>query len=174
MNVIYYEPKYQINSFKATVEVAYNLKDLLDMLDIKSYVKTSGKTGLHIFVPIKNLYSYNQTRKFTQAIGNILVKRFPQKITMEWDTRKRRGKVFFDHNQNAIGKTVASIFSARPTISATVSMPIKWEELKNILPTDFAILNTFEFIKRAGNPWKDILQRKQDLNKILAKNFIHK
>jgi DNA primase len=49
MNVIYYEPKYQINSFKATVEVAYNLKDLLDMLDIKSYVKT-GKTGLHIFV----------------------------------------------------------------------------------------------------------------------------
>jgi bifunctional non-homologous end joining protein LigD len=93
---------------------------------------------------------------------------------MEWDTRKRRGKVFFDHNQNAIGKKVASIFSARPTISATVSMLIKWEELKNILPTDFAILNTFEFIKRAGNPWKDILQRKQDLNKILAKNFIHK
>jgi bifunctional non-homologous end joining protein LigD len=112
MNVIYYEPKYQINSFKATVEVAYNLKDLLDMLDIKSYVKTSGKTGLHIFVSIKNSYSYNQTRKFAQAIGNILVKRFPQKITMEWDTRKRRGKVFLDHNQNAIGKTVASIFSA--------------------------------------------------------------
>jgi bifunctional non-homologous end joining protein LigD len=56
MKVIYYEPKYQINSFKATVEVAYNLKDLLDMLDIKSYVKTSGKTGLHIFVPIKNSY----------------------------------------------------------------------------------------------------------------------
>jgi bifunctional non-homologous end joining protein LigD len=93
---------------------------------------------------------------------------------MEWDTRKRRGKVFFDHNQNAIGKTVASIFSARATISATVSMPIKWEELKNILPTDFTIMNTFEFIKRAGNPWKDILQRKQDLNKILAKNFIRK
>ena len=88
---------------------------------------------------------------------------------MEWDTIKRKGKVFFDHNQNSIGKTIASVFSARPTISATVSMPVKWEELQNILPTDFTLLNTFEVIKKAEGIWKYILEQKQDLDKILGK-----
>jgi bifunctional non-homologous end joining protein LigD len=161
-------PAYSVNSFKTTVEVAYSLKDLLDMLNIKSYVKTSGKTGLHIFVPIKNSYSFDQTRRFAETIGKMLVKRYPQKVTMEWDTSKRKGKVFFDHNQNSIGKTIASVFSARPTISATVSMPIKWEELHDILPTDFTMLNAFEAIGKSDDIWKCILEQKQDLDKILV------
>ena len=133
------------------------------MLNINSYVKTSGKTGLHILVPIKNLYSFDQTRRFAKTIGKMLVRRYPQKVTMEWDTHNRKGKVFFDYNQNSIGKTIASVFSARPTISATVSMPIKWEELQSILPTDFTILNAFDAIKKSGeNYWKDILEKKQD------------
>ncbi len=163
------EPAYNINSFKAAVEVAYNLKDLLDMLTINSYVKTSGKTGLHIFVPINNRYSFDQTRRFAETIGKMLVRRYPQKVTMEWDTDKRKGKVFFDHNQNSIGKTIASVFSVRPTISATVSMPIKWEELQSILPTDFTILNAFEAIKKSEDAWKHILEKKQNLEKIFGK-----
>jgi bifunctional non-homologous end joining protein LigD len=164
------EPAYNINSFKATVEVAYDLKDLLDMLNINSYVKTSGKTGLHIFVPIKNLYSFDQTRRFAETIGKMLVRRYPQKVTMKWDTDQRKGKVFFDYNQNSIGKTIACFFSVRPTTSATVSMPIRWEELHTILPTDFTMLNAFEAVKKpGGNPWKDILENKQDLDKILGK-----
>jgi bifunctional non-homologous end joining protein LigD len=163
------EPAYNIISFKAAVEVAYNLKDLLDMLTINSYVKTSGKTGLHIFVPINNRYSFDQTRRFAETIGKMLVRRYPQKVTMEWDTDKRKGKVFFDHNQNSIGKTIASVFSVRPTISATVSMPIKWEELQSILPTDFTILNAFEEIKKSEDAWKHILEKKQDLEKIFGK-----
>ena len=163
------EPAYNINSFKAAVEVAYNLKDLLDMLTINSYVKTSGKTGLHIFVPINNRYSFNQTRRFAETIGKMLVRRYPQKVTMEWDTDKRKGKVFFDYNQNSIGKTIASVFSVRPTISATVSMSIKWEELQSILPTDFTISNTFEAIKKSDDAWKHILEKKQDLDKIFGK-----
>lgn len=97
----------------------------------------------------------------------MLVKRYPHKVTMEWDTCKRKGKVFFDHNQNSIGKTIASVFSARPTISATVSMPIKWKELQDILPTDFTVLNAFEVFKKSEDAWKHILERKQDLDKIL-------
>jgi bifunctional non-homologous end joining protein LigD len=163
------EPAYNINSFKATVEVAYNLKDLLDILTINSYVKTSGKTGLHIFVPINNKYSFHQTRSFAETIGKMLVRRYPQKVTMEWETHKRKGKIFFDHNQNSISKTIASVFSVRPTISATVSMPIKWEELESILPTDFNILNAFEAIKKCEDAWKHILEKKQDLDKIFGK-----
>ena len=86
---------------------------------------------------------------------------------MEWDTTKRKGKVFFDHNQNAKGKTIASIFSARPTLSASVSMPIWWKQLSSITPPNFNILNVPEVVKKIGDPWKNILQEKQDINKIL-------
>lgn len=161
------EPEYNINAFKMTVSVAYHLKELFDALKIKSYVKTSGKTGLHVFVPISNSYKYDQTRTFADVIGKELIRKYPEKITMEWDTTKRMDKVFFDHNQNAKGKTIASIFSARPTIAATVSMPIAWNKLWGALPADFNLLNVPGILRTAANPWKDILEDKQDMNKIL-------
>src|SRR5215216_4089737 len=162
------EPEYNHKGFKAAVEVAYLLKDFFDNLRIESFVKTSGKTGLHIFVPIANLYTYAQTRAFAEIIGKILLRRYPEKITMEWDTTKRKGKVFFDHNQNARGKTIASVFSARPTESATISMPITWNNLSSVLPTDYTILNVPDILnKKLVNPWSNMLEKKQDLNKIL-------
>lgn len=161
------EPEYTVKGFKATVEVAYELKDLLDSLRIESFVKTSGKTGLHIFIPVEPLYTYDQTRNFAEIIGQILSRKAPNKITMEWNTSRRKDKVFFDHNQNAKGKTIASIFSVRPTQSATVSMPIRWKELEDILPTDFTLSNVPDILKQTGNPWKDILYNRQDLAKLL-------
>jgi bifunctional non-homologous end joining protein LigD len=165
---VYSGPEYNHKGFKAAVEVAYLLRDLFDDLRIESFIKTSGKTGLHIFVPIDNLYTYEQTRAFAEVVGKILLRRYPEKITMEWDTTKRKGKVFFDHNQNARGKTIASIFSARPTESATVSMPIRWDILSSVLPTDYTILNVPEILNRkSANPWDSILGKKQNLNRIL-------
>jgi bifunctional non-homologous end joining protein LigD len=161
------EPEYNIKGFKSAVEVAFHLKELFDELKIISYVKTSGKTGLHIFVPVIRAYSYDQTRAFAEIVGRILTKRIPQKITTIWDTSQRSGKVFFDYNQNAKGKTIASVFSARPSVSATVSMPVKWEELDNILPSDFTMLNVPDILKRHADPWYDILEKSQDLVKIL-------
>jgi bifunctional non-homologous end joining protein LigD len=161
------EPEYNVKGFKAAVDVAYRLKELFDSLKIRSYVKTSGKTGLHIFVPVAPVYTYDQTRAFAQTIGKILAARSPSKITMEWDTSKRKGKVFFDYNQNAKGKTVASIFSVRPTVSATVSIPLEWSQLDKVLPTDYTIMNVPEVLKASGDPWRDILEKKQDLNELL-------
>ena len=86
---------------------------------------------------------------------------------MIWDTTQRSGKVFFDYNQNAKGKTIASVFSARPSVSATVSMPVKWKALDNTLPSDITILTVPNVLKRHEEPWKDILERGQDLDKIL-------
>jgi len=161
------EPEYNIKAFKATVDVAYDLQDLFDELKIRSYVKTSGKTGLHIFVPVVLVYTHEQIRAFAEIIGKILRARHAQKITMDWDTRKRAGKVFFDYNQNAMGKTIASIFSVRPINSAAVSMPVRWKDLSDLFPTDFTILNAFDIIKKSDDSWKEILQQKQDINKIL-------
>jgi bifunctional non-homologous end joining protein LigD len=161
------EPEYNEKGFKAAVEVAFELKDLLDQFKIGSYIKTSGKTGLHIFVPVAPIYSYKQTRNFAEIVGKMLRREDPDKVSMDWNTLKRKGKVFFDYNQNARGKTVASVLSGRPTVSATVSMPIKWNELDRVVPTDFTILSAPEFLQRNGDPWSDILKMKQDLGKKL-------
>ena len=162
------EPEYNTKGFKAAVEVAYHLRDLFNELKIKSYVKTSGKTGLHIYVPIKNEYNYDQTRSFAEIIGKMLMSRFPKKITMAWNTAKRTGKVFFDYNQNSRGKTIASVYSVRPTTSATVSMPVRWEELGDIIPKDFTLLTVPEIMRRKSDPWRGVLEYKQDMKSILS------
>jgi bifunctional non-homologous end joining protein LigD len=161
------EPEYNAGGFRAAVGVAHDLKDLFGELRIESYVKTSGKTGLHVFVPVAPLYTYDQTRAFAGLVGRMLGRKKPGKITMEWSVSKRKGRVFFDHNQNARGKTIASIFSARPTRSATVSMPVKWSDLADILPTDYTIMNVPDILQSSGDPWRDILEKKQDMDKIL-------
>jgi bifunctional non-homologous end joining protein LigD len=161
------EPAYSLEAFKQTVQVAYSLRDIFDALNIRSFVKTSGKTGLHIFLPIINLYSFKQSREFAKIISQILKRRLPGKITTEWKTTDRKGKVFFDYNQNSIGKTLASIFSVRPIENAPVSVPLKWEELSDIRPTDFTITTVPDLYKRKINPWKDILSCRQNLEKIL-------
>jgi bifunctional non-homologous end joining protein LigD len=164
------EPEYNIKGFKAAVDIAFYLKDLFDQLKIRTYVKTSGKTGLHIYVPIEaSSYTYNQTRSFAEIVGTLLLRRYSEKITMRWDTAQRKGKVFFDHNQNSKGKTIASVFSARPTTSATVSMPVRWDKLNDIYPTDFTILNVPEVINASTyvDTWQDILENKQDIIRIL-------
>ena len=162
------EPRYNIQAFKTTVEVALELKTLIDEFHIRSYVKTSGKTGLHIFIPISKLpniepITYEKTREFAKKIGNLLVARIPQKVTMEWSVKGRAGKVFFDHNQNSRGKTLASVFSVRPTSLATVSMPVRWDKLTDILPTDFTLLNVPEIIEKSGNTWEQMLGDRQDI-----------
>ena len=162
------EPQYNIQAFKATVEVALELKALMDELHLRSYVKTSGKTGLHIFIPISKLrnteaITYEKIREFAKKIGSLLVTRIPQKVTMEWNVKERAGKVFFDHNQNSRAKTLASVFSVRPTSLATVSMPVRWDKLTDILPTDFTLLNVSEIIKKSGNTWKQMLEDRQDI-----------
>jgi len=162
------EPEYNLKGFRATVEVAYHLKDLLLELKIKSFVKTSGKTGLHIYIPITQKYTYDQTRSFAEIIGKTIISKFPKKVTMEWNTIKRKGKVFFDYNQNSRGKTIASIYSVRPTLSATVSMPIGWNKLDDIRPTDFTLKTVPTLTRGKRDEWEGVLKIKQDLGKILS------
>jgi bifunctional non-homologous end joining protein LigD len=167
---IHKEPEYSLKGFQATAEVALDLKKLFDDLKIKSYVKTSGKTGIHIFVPIDNLYTFDQTRSFARVIARSMTRRYPKKITTEWDTSKRSGKVFFDYNQNSRGKTIASIFSPRPVESAAVSFPVRWEDLLDVVPTNFTLLSVPEILNtNTYNPWNDLMANKQNLNEILEK-----
>ncbi len=163
------EPEFNTKAFKKGVEIAGLLKQALDQLSLSSYVKTSGKTGLHIYVPIVRQYDYDKVREVCQIISKFVLQQAPNDVTMEWSTNKRTGKIFMDHNQNARGKNMASIYSLRPLPGAPVSTPVTWEELGTILPPQFDIDTVPERVKKMGDLWKDILQNKHDLSRVLGK-----
>lgn len=157
------EPELNRKAFLKTCDVALWLKDLLDSLSLSSFVKTTGKTGLHIYVPILRQFDYDTVRSACETLGRFLVQQHPRDITMDWTVEKRAGKVFFDHNQNARGKTLASIYSPRPSPQAAVSMPVRWDEIKNVYPPDFTILNAYDRVAQTGDLWAKILDAKHDL-----------
>ena len=162
------EPEYNKRGWAKTVEIALSLKDMLDGLKLSSFVKTSGKTGVHVYVPILRHFDYDEIRAMTGAMGRALLAKHPTDLTMEWDTSKRKGKVFFDHNQNTRGKTLAAQYSLRPTAWAGVSTPLQWSELAKIDPVEFNIRSVIKRLQERGDPWADILSRKNDLRPLLS------
>jgi len=162
------EPELNRKAFRKTCEVALWLKDLLDSLSLSSFVKTTGKTGLHIYVPILRRLHYDAVRAAAETVGRFLVRAHPRDITMEWAVGKRTGKVFFDHNQNTRGKTLASVYSPRPSPEAAVSMPVRWDELRDVYPSDFTILNACDRLRETGDLWANILEQKHDLGAMLG------
>ena len=161
------EPELNRRAFAKTAEIALALKDILDELSLSSFLKTSGKTGLHIYLPVLRQYDYKVTRKACETIGRFLMQGRPREITMEWTVERRTGKIFLDHNQNVRGKNMASIYSLRPLPGAPVSTPIGWDELSDIYPTEFTIDTVPERVGRLGDLWADILRAKHDLRRVI-------
>jgi len=161
------EPELNPRAFSKACEVARWLKDVLDNLSLSAFVKTSGKTGLHIYVPIARRFDYRSVRSAAETISRYLLQQHPQDITLDWAVEKRAGKVFMDYNQNVQGKTLASAYSPRPTPEATVSVPLRWDELGKVYPTDFTILTTPRRIDEMGDLWANILEAKRDLRSLL-------
>ena len=161
------EPELNRKAFAKTCQVALWLKELLDSLSLSSFVKTSGRTGLHIYVPILRQFDYDAVRSACATIGRFLLRQHPREITMDWTVEKRRGKLFLDHNQNARGKTLASVYSPRPVPEAAASMPLRWDELGQVYPTDFTILTAPDRLAEVGDLWAGILDAKHDLQALL-------
>jgi bifunctional non-homologous end joining protein LigD len=162
------EPELHADGFAATSQVALWLKGMLDGLGLASFVKTTGRTGLHIYVPIKRSLDYHATHTISETLARYLVQQHPKEVTVEWAVDKRKGKVFADYNQNVRGKTLASIYSPRVLPWAAVSMPLRWEEVGKVFPTDFTILSAPDRLGRVGDLWSGILDAKHDLAGLLS------
>jgi bifunctional non-homologous end joining protein LigD len=150
-------------TWEQVVETATHIRVVLDRLGLASYPKTSGATGMHLYVPIDNEYPYRRVRAVVEAIGRLIVAADPGLATMEWDIPTRRGKVFIDHNQNVGGKTIASVYSVRPRPGAPVSTPLLWEEVPEVDPTDFTIHTIWERVSRHGDLFAPVLRGGQRL-----------
>jgi len=105
---------------------------------------------------------------FVQKVARTYCYKFPKNVTIEWNTIKRKAKLFFDYNQNSRGKTIASVYSIRPTMSATVSIPVSWNKLEEIRPTDFTPKTLLESTIGKRDEWEEVLKNKQDFGKILS------
>jgi bifunctional non-homologous end joining protein LigD len=146
--------------YEEASEVALCLKKVLDEIGYKSYVKTSGKKGLHIIFPIDPQHSFQETRAFVHKIGQQLAKEH-KLIVSELTETKKPGNVFVDYLQNSHGRTMVSPYSLRAAPDATVSTPLEWAEVeKGIKPTELSI---FSVVKREKDPWKKLLENRQKL-----------
>ena len=162
------EPELNKKGFATGRRVAFWLRDLLREMSLEAVVKTSGKTGLHVFVPIERTVTFDEARTICEMVGRHLLQSHPKEITLEWATVKRTGKIFIDYNMNVRGKTLNVAFSPRGVPGAPISMPLTWEELEAAEPGDFTVMNGADRLDRTGDRWHDIFKRKQSLAKAFA------
>lgn len=154
--------------FKYVVEAALHIRDMLDGFNITSFCKTSGSTGLHIYVPVAAKYPYESTRLFAEYIARHVNEQLPRSTSVVRAKSARNKKVYIDFLQNSKGQTVASPYSARPKPGATVSMPLLWKEVNEKLRiSDFNIHNSLQRLNEVGDLWHDIKSVKNDLRKVI-------
>jgi bifunctional non-homologous end joining protein LigD len=163
------EPELNTTAFEKGKEVAFWLRELLQGMSLEPIVKTSGKTGLHVFVPIKRTIDFDAARHVSELVGRHLMRQHPKDITMEWSVPKRTGKIFMDYNMNVRGKTLNVAYSPRGEPGAPVSMPLTWDELATAHPLDFRITNAPQRLAETGDRWHDALTIKQSLERALKK-----
>ncbi len=154
--------------FERVLETALIVREALDVLRMPSLVKTTGSRGLHVYVPIVRGPLQKQVWTFAKALAQELAARHPALITAEYRVARRpRGRVLVDYNQNAWGRTLASIYSVRPRPEATVSTPISWRDVqRGVRIEDFTMRNVPARVAKLGDLWKPLLQTRGrfDLN----------
>ena len=157
------------NTFQQVIEAANVVKQILDKAGAPSYCKTSGASGLHIYVPLAKKYTYEQAKDFTYLICMLANEQIPVFTTLERNLQKRGHKhIYMDYLQNRRGQTIACAYSLRPKIGATVSTPLLWKEVKSgLTPQDFTIHNIMKRLKKMGDIFSPILGKGIDLNKCL-------
>lgn len=156
------------NSFQQVIEAAQVTKAVLDDMGVPCYCKTSGSTGLHVYIPLGNKYTYEQSKEFAKIIVTLVNREIPGYTSLERAVSKRKGKMYLDFLQNRPQATIAAPYSLRPKPGATVSMPLHWDEVKKGLEMkDFTISNALSRVKETGDIFKPVLGKGIDLKKII-------
>ena len=146
------------------LEVALVCKEVLDELGLPAFPKTSGSSGIHIYLPLKPKYNYGKIAAIAEGLAAEVTRRAPKIATVQRSLAKRqKQQVYVDALQNARGKTIAAAYSARAKPGATVSMPLTWKQIeKGVKISDFTIENVPQLSKK-NQPWKNFFDSRQEL-----------
>src|SRR5438874_1614384 len=152
-------------TFKDVIAVAKVVKSALDHLKLKAVLKTTGQSGLHIYIPIERRYTLEESRGFVAKLAHMIAELMPEKVTEVWEVKRRTGKIRIDYTQNVINKTLAGPYSVRPAPRAPVSMPISWEELDDprLRPDRWTIKTAGDRLLEVGDLFHDALTLHQRL-----------
>ena len=152
------------NTFDDVVEVALATKEVMDKAGIAVYCKTSGATGMHLFVPLGAKYTFDQARDFAHIVARLVHDKLPTLTSLERNPKQRLKKVYIDYLQNSIGQTIAAAYTVRPKTGATVSAPLSWDEVKpGLTPEEFTLKNMPARIREKGDLFKGVLGKGIDL-----------
>ncbi|MES2892634.1 MAG: DNA ligase D [Bacteroidota bacterium] len=158
----------QKNGFDQVIAVAQVAKELMDKAKLKGYCKTSGASGLHIYLPLGANYNYEVVKNFAEIFMSLIHERLPEFTSMERSLAKRGDNIYLDYLQNRTSQTLASAYSVRPVEGATVSTPLEWAEVKKGLdPRKFDMKNIFNRLEQKGDLFKQVLKEKNNLNQAL-------
>jgi len=158
------------NSFEQVIETANVVRKILDAVDIPSYPKTSGSTGIHIYIPLGAQYSYEQSKQLAELIVTFTHEELGDFTSIVRNPAKRKGKIYLDFLQNRAIQTIAAPYSLRPKPGATASAPLHWEEVKKGLRIQhFTLFNMLKRVKTEGDLFKGVLEKGIDLQKVLNK-----
>ncbi len=158
------------NTFDQVIEAAQVTRQVLESMGAKCYAKTSGSTGIHIYIPMGAKYTYEQSKEFARIVATMVNRELPKFTSIERIVKARKGKMYIDFLQNRPQATVSCAYSLRPKPGATVSMPLHWDEVKKGLKmSDFTIFNALERIKSEGDIFKPVLGKGINLEKIVNK-----
>ena len=152
-------------AFDRVLEAALLVRNALAALRLPAYAKTSGSKGLHVYTPLKRGPLQKDVWTFTKAFAMTLAERYPNLLTAQYRIAKRpKGRVLVDYNQNAWGRTLASVYSVRPTTAASISTPVTWKEIETgIKPEDFTMSVVLDRVSRHGDLFAPVLGGKLKL-----------
>jgi bifunctional non-homologous end joining protein LigD len=145
--------------FSQIREVARATKKLLEKLGLTTFIMTTGSRGVHVVVPLKRRYLFDEVREFAKEVARLLVERDPKRLTIEMQETKRGKRVFIDWLRNSWGATGVAPYAVRAKPGAPVATPISWDELSRVTPQQYTIKNIFQRIARVKDPWKDMQKK---------------
>jgi bifunctional non-homologous end joining protein LigD len=161
------------DDFKGVVKTALAVKEVMDSFETECYCKTSGASGLHVYIPLGGRYDYDSVKIFAELIAREVHSRLPETTSLERSIKKRNHKIYIDYLQNRKGQTLAAPYSVRPKPGATVSTPLEWSEVnEKLLPSQFTIKNILKRFEKKGDLWKPVLGKGADI-KAIVKSFSH-
>ncbi|WP_026969676.1 DNA ligase D [Algoriphagus terrigena] len=158
------------NDFKQVIEVAQAFYELLKELNVDGYCKTSGASGLHIYIPLGAKYSFEEGREFCKLLCTIIQEQLPTLTTMERPLKARKGRIYLDYLQNRPGQTLAAAYCVRPKPGATVSTPLLWKEVNGKLDkNDFTIFTLMKRLEKHPDLFLEVLGPGVQIEKVLEK-----